>query len=304
MIALAVCILSRNTRRLGQGNQRLAAKSTARSVKNTLGRDHRHLTPFSESERQIRSDCDPACLPQRAARRITRKSRSYSDTVEAVSSVAIARYQFRAGCCLEAGAAALTIWKTRACHLSTMSSPAKAVHRSSSCTALLARAATGMRRSRTYRAAPDHCRRSVRTRRLPGTAEDCSIERHGADVAEVMAALHLPPAILVGHSMGCRVVVEAALQAPSHTAAIVLVDGSQFAPATKGPCRSGSPRRTGTRRRAPLFKAMFTPSDQAGPPPCSIARASCRPRSGRGCCSICALRYHAARSLAGICGCR
>ena len=64
----------------------------------------------------------------------------------------------------------------------------------------------------------------------PGTEKECSIERYGGDVAEVMRALALPPAVLVGHSMGCRVVVEAALQAPEHTAGIVLVDGSQFAP--------------------------------------------------------------------------
>ena len=48
----------------------------------------------------------------------------------------------------------------------------------------------------------------------PGEAAECSIERYGADVAEVMRALALPPAVLVGHSMGCRVAVEAALQAP------------------------------------------------------------------------------------------
>jgi pimeloyl-ACP methyl ester carboxylesterase len=65
----------------------------------------------------------------------------------------------------------------------------------------------------------------------PGTADECSVERYGADVAEVMRALTLAPAVLVGHSMGCRVVVEAALQAPEHTAGVVLVDGSQFAPA-------------------------------------------------------------------------
>src|SRR5271157_1937449 len=65
----------------------------------------------------------------------------------------------------------------------------------------------------------------------PGAAADCSIERYGADVAEVMRALRLPPAILIGHSMGCRVVTEAALQAPEHAAAVILVDGSQFAPA-------------------------------------------------------------------------
>jgi len=43
-----------------------------------------------------------------------------------------------------------------------------------------------------------------------------------------MRALALPRAVVVGHSMGCRVVVEAALQAPALTAGIILVDGSQF----------------------------------------------------------------------------
>jgi pimeloyl-ACP methyl ester carboxylesterase len=62
-----------------------------------------------------------------------------------------------------------------------------------------------------------------------GTAPECSIERYGADVAEVMRKLALPSAVLVGHSMGCRVVVEAALQAPTHTGGLVLIDGSQFA---------------------------------------------------------------------------
>ena len=65
----------------------------------------------------------------------------------------------------------------------------------------------------------------------PGTPDECSIERYGADVAEVMQTLALPPAVLVGHSMGCRVVVEAAMQATDRVAGVVLVDGSQFAPA-------------------------------------------------------------------------
>jgi pimeloyl-ACP methyl ester carboxylesterase len=46
-----------------------------------------------------------------------------------------------------------------------------------------------------------------------GTPDECSIETYGADVAEVMQAFALSPAVLVGHSMGCRVVIEAAFQA-------------------------------------------------------------------------------------------
>jgi len=48
-----------------------------------------------------------------------------------------------------------------------------------------------------------------------------------------MRALRLAPAVVVGHSMGCRVAIEAALQAPEHTAGLILVDGSQFAAAMK-----------------------------------------------------------------------
>jgi pimeloyl-ACP methyl ester carboxylesterase len=50
-----------------------------------------------------------------------------------------------------------------------------------------------------------------------GTPSECSIEQYGADVAEVVQALGLPPAVLVGHSMGFRVVIEAALLAPANT---------------------------------------------------------------------------------------
>ena len=66
-----------------------------------------------------------------------------------------------------------------------------------------------------------------------GIAAECSIERYGADVAEIMRALALPPAILVGHSLGCRVVTEAALQAPDQTAGVIFVDASQFAASMK-----------------------------------------------------------------------
>lgn len=93
----------------------------------------------------------------------------------------------------------------------------------------------------------------------PGTAAECSVERNGADIAEVMRALDLPPAVLVGHSMGCRVVIEAALQAPERTGGIILVDGSQFAAGMEQTLRdmfatpAGFATVTGT-----WFKDMFT----------------------------------------------
>ncbi len=93
----------------------------------------------------------------------------------------------------------------------------------------------------------------------PGSAADCSIERYGADVAEVMRALNLPPAVVVGHSLGCRVAIEAALQAPEHTRAVVLVDGSQFAAGMGPGLRAAFARPNGfASMQQGQFKAMFT----------------------------------------------
>lgn len=92
----------------------------------------------------------------------------------------------------------------------------------------------------------------------PGVAAECSIERYGADVAELMRALSLPPAVLVGHSMGCRVVTEAALQAPSHTAGVVLVDGSQFAPAMEATLKATFAQQNGFEAMVEgMFRSMF-----------------------------------------------
>ncbi len=62
----------------------------------------------------------------------------------------------------------------------------------------------------------------------PGDSQDCSIETYGADIAALLGELKLPPAILVGHSMGCRAVLQAYLGAPERVAAVVLVDGSRL----------------------------------------------------------------------------
>ncbi len=42
----------------------------------------------------------------------------------------------------------------------------------------------------------------------PGAADECSIETYGADVAALVEQSGLERAVLVGHSMGCRVVLE------------------------------------------------------------------------------------------------
>lgn len=61
----------------------------------------------------------------------------------------------------------------------------------------------------------------------PGDPAQCNIETYGADVSALLDALELPPAILVGHSMGCRVVLQAYGDAPQRVAGLVLVEGSR-----------------------------------------------------------------------------
>jgi len=65
--------------------------------------------------------------------------------------------------------------------------------------------------------------------KTPGRPEECSIENFGGDVAALLSVLNLERSVLIGHSMGCRVVLEAARLAPERVAGIVLVDGSRFA---------------------------------------------------------------------------
>lgn len=60
----------------------------------------------------------------------------------------------------------------------------------------------------------------------PGRPEDCSIETFGADIAALLGKKDLRGAVLVGHSMGCRVVLQACLDAPQRVGALALIDGS------------------------------------------------------------------------------
>lgn len=63
----------------------------------------------------------------------------------------------------------------------------------------------------------------------PGRPQECSIEHYGGDVAALVNNLELKGVVLVGHSMGCRVVLEAARLVPKRVSALVLVDGSRNA---------------------------------------------------------------------------
>lgn len=59
--------------------------------------------------------------------------------------------------------------------------------------------------------------------RTPAAVEDARIEHFGRDVAGLLQQ----PGVLVGHSMGCRVVLQAAALRPEQVMGIVLVDGSR-----------------------------------------------------------------------------
>ncbi|MSQ18743.1 MAG: alpha/beta hydrolase [Betaproteobacteria bacterium] len=64
--------------------------------------------------------------------------------------------------------------------------------------------------------------------KTPGTPETCSIDTFGADVAALVEELGLNNVVLVGHSLGCRVVLQAAQVIPKRVSGIVLVDGSKL----------------------------------------------------------------------------
>jgi pimeloyl-ACP methyl ester carboxylesterase len=66
----------------------------------------------------------------------------------------------------------------------------------------------------------------------PGRAQECSIEHFGGDVAALLSVLDIEKTVLIGHSMGCRVVLEAARllssERPERIAGLVLIDGSRL----------------------------------------------------------------------------
>lgn len=83
----------------------------------------------------------------------------------------------------------------------------------------------------------------------PGRAQECSIENYGGDVAALINNLELSNCILVGHSMGCRVVLEAARIDPERIVGLVLIDGSRQA--------GGDPAQAEAAMRATIEAAGF-----------------------------------------------
>jgi len=62
----------------------------------------------------------------------------------------------------------------------------------------------------------------------PGSAEDCSMGQWAADINTLAERLDLGKVVLVGHSLGARVVAEAAARAPGGVAGVALIDGSRL----------------------------------------------------------------------------
>lgn len=61
-----------------------------------------------------------------------------------------------------------------------------------------------------------------------GDPAQCTIETYGADLITLLHALDLPPTILIGHSMGARVVLQAYGDAPERVAGLVLIEGTRL----------------------------------------------------------------------------
>jgi pimeloyl-ACP methyl ester carboxylesterase len=88
----------------------------------------------------------------------------------------------------------------------------------------------------------------------PGRPHECSIAHYGGDVAALVNHLELKGCILIGHSMGTRVVLEAnrlllSSHYPERVAGIVLIDGSRSG--------SGDPDAAEAAARAAVEKAGY-----------------------------------------------
>lgn len=95
----------------------------------------------------------------------------------------------------------------------------------------------------------------------PGRPQECSIEHYGGDVAALVNNLELARCVLIGHSMGCRVVLEANRLMADKVAGVVLVDGSRLAdrdpPAAEAAARAAIDKVGYPAFAEHLFREMF-----------------------------------------------
>jgi pimeloyl-ACP methyl ester carboxylesterase len=96
----------------------------------------------------------------------------------------------------------------------------------------------------------------------PGTEAHERIDTHGQDVAALLDELAIDRAVLVGHSMGCRIVMHAMSLAPTRVVGLVLVDGSRLGAAGSTTHEERRKRVAEIGYRAfiePMFAQMFRP---------------------------------------------
>jgi pimeloyl-ACP methyl ester carboxylesterase len=101
--------------------------------------------------------------------------------------------------------------------------------------------------------------------RSGGTLADCTIERWAADVNTLIAALAIGPSVIVGHSLGSRIAIEAAWRQPASAAALVLLDGSRSTGgfAASGPPAGAAPAPLGDASLAAVIAATIGPHADA-----------------------------------------
>ena len=101
----------------------------------------------------------------------------------------------------------------------------------------------------------------------PGLPQEVSIEHFGGDVAALINNLELKKPFLIGHSMGCRVVLEANRLMPERIAGIVLIDGSRFGSGDPAAAEAAAQQQIAqagyTAWATELFRQMFLESTPA-----------------------------------------
>jgi pimeloyl-ACP methyl ester carboxylesterase len=110
-----------------------------------------------------------------------------------------------------------------------------------------------------------------------GAPADCSIETYGADLARLLEVENLSGAVLIGHSLGCRVVLQAALDAPDRVGGLVLIDGSCIGQGDPQAAERSTAAAIAAQGYASwareFFAAMFVPSSDPKVKADTVARA-------------------------------
>lgn len=111
---------------------------------------------------------------------------------------------------------------------------------------------------------------------LPGPYD---METLAADVVALLHDLSIGTAVMIGHSMGTRVIAAAAIQAPQRVGGLVFVDGSQQGSGDPAAARDGVLKMLGDESHAAtvvqrMFSMMFTDKSDPADREQIVARAA------------------------------